>query len=469
MSSLPQVAIVGRPNVGKSSLLNRFAGRRISIVDAVAGVTRDRVTAVKELSPPLELDTYDTRWVEFTDTGGWGVYTTDDTRIDDAGCDLATLTKDIEGQIGEAMDQAAVILFVVDARDGVVSLDETVVGLIRRRQLEDRVILVANKVDDESWEAHAMEAAGLGLGVPECVSATSGYGAKRLLEKIWERVKPVETPAAAEMKVAIVGCRNAGKSTLINALAGEERCIVSEIAGTTRDAVDVRFEMAGRPFIAIDTAGVRRRKSFSGNVEYYAYHRMLHAIRRSDVVMFMIDATRKVSQVDRKLAQELQRQYKPTVIVLNKWDLAPEDADAESFGEYLTRELRGLDFAPIVLVSAKDGEGIEDVVSMAFNLREQSRHRETTGQLNSTIESILKHRGPSSRLGTQAKLFYVSQVAIDPPTIALVVNDPKLFEGRYERYLLNRLREEMPFCEVPIRLLFSKRSRKSLQDVKTRQ
>ena len=467
--SLPIVAIVGRPNVGKSSLLNRFAGRRISIVDDVPGVTRDRVTALAELEPPLELDTTDTRWVEFTDTGGWGVYTTDDTRIDDAGCDLATLTSDIEGQIGEAMQRATVILFIVDARDGVVPLDETVVDLIRKRQLEDRVIIVANKVDDESWEPHAMEAAGLGMGVPQCVSATSGYGIRDLQELIWTRVEQAETPADAEMQVAIVGCRNAGKSTLINALAGEERCIVSEIAGPTRDAVAVRFEMAGRPFVAIDTAGLRRRKSFSGDVEYYAYHRMLHAIRRSDVVLFMIDATRKVSQVDRKLAQELQRQFKPTVLVLNKWDLTPDGTDPEEFAEYLTRELRGLDFAPIVLVSAVEGEGLEDVVTMAFNLREQARHRETTGKLNNVIESILKHRGPSSRLGTQAKLFYVSQVATNPPTIALVVNDPKLFEGRYERYLMNRLREELPFSEVPIRLMFSKRSRKGLQDLKTGQ
>jgi len=465
--SLPVVAIVGRPNVGKSSLLNRFAGRRISIVDDVPGVTRDRVTALAELEPPLELQTTDTRWVEFTDTGGWGVYTTEDTRIDDAGHDLASLTSDIEGQIGEAMERARVILFIVDARDGVVPLDQTVVDLIRKRQLEERVIIVANKVDDESWVPHAMEAAGLGMGIPQCVSATSGFGIRDLQEEIWTRVEQGEVPADAEMKVAIVGCRNAGKSTLINALAGEERCIVSEIAGTTRDAVDVRFEMSGKPFVAIDTAGLRRRKSFSGDVEYYAYHRMLHAIRRSDVVLFMIDATRKASQVDRKLAQELQRQFKPTVLVLNKWDLVPEGTDSEEFADYLTRELRGLDFAPIVLVSAENSEGLEDVVTMAFNLCEQSRHREPTGKLNTVIESILKQRGPSSRLGTQAKLFYVSQVAINPPTIAMVVNDPKLFEGRYERYLMNRLREEMPFSEVPIRLIFSKRTRKGLQDLKT--
>ncbi len=467
--SLPQIAIVGRPNVGKSSLLNRFVGRRISIVDAVPGVTRDRVSAIVELQPPQDDHDTETRWVEFTDTGGWGVYTTNEERIDDAGCDLAALTQDIEGQIGAAMQSAAVILLVIDATDGLLPLDHVVVDLLRKRNLLDRVVLVANKVDDESWEAHAMEAASFGLGEPMCVSATSGYGQRHLREEIWQRVECVQEPAESEMQVAIVGCRNAGKSTLVNALAGEERCIVSEIAGTTRDAVDVRFEMEGRAFTAIDTAGLRRRKSFSGDVEYYAYHRMLQAIRRSDVVMFLLDATRRISQVDRKLAQELQRQFKPVVIVLNKWDLVPEGTDPEEFVEYLTKHLRGLDYAPIVLVSAEVGEGLEDLVTMAFNLREQSRHRESTSKLNAVIESILKHRGPSSRLGTQAKLLYVSQVATNPPTIAMVVNDTKLFEGRYERYLMNRLREELPFSEVPIRLLFSRRTRKSLQDLKTRQ
>ena len=467
--SLPQIAIVGRPNVGKSSLLHRFVGRRISIVDAVPGVTRDRVSAVVELLGPREDGDVEPRWVEFTDTGGWGVYTTDEERIDDAGCDLASLTEDIEGQIGAAMQGAAVILMVIDASGGVLPLDEVVIDLLRKRGLLDRVVLVANKVDDESWEPHALEATSLGIGTAWCVSATSGYGIRKLLEEVWRLVDGVEVPTDSDMNVAIVGCRNAGKSTLVNALAGEDRCIVSEIAGTTRDAVDVRFEMEGRAFTAIDTAGLRRRKSFSGDVEYYAYHRMLQAIRRSDVVMFLIDATRRVSQVDRKLAQELQRQFKPVVLVLNKWDLVPEDTDPAEFAEYLTRQLRGLEYAPIVLVSADAGEGLQDLVTMAFNLRQQSRHRESTGTLNSVIESILKHRGPSSRLGTQAKLLYVSQVATNPPTIAMVVNDPKLFQGRYERYLMNRLREELPFSEVPIRLLFSRRSRKSLQDLKTGQ
>jgi len=268
------------------------------------------------------------------------------------------------------------------------------------------------------------------------------------------------------MKVAIVGKRNAGKSTLINALAGEERVIVSEIAGTTRDSIDVRFEMKDRSFLAIDTAGLRKRKSFAGSIDYYAYHRMLQSIRRAEVVLFMVDATEPISKVAQKLGQELQRQFKPTVLVVNKWDQVGEGVTPDDYLEYLTRQLRGLDFAPIVMISAKEGEGLEDVVAMAFNLYEQSGHREPTGRINSVVDAILKKRGPSSRLGTQAKLLFASQVDVRPPTLALVVNRPQLFKGRYERYLMNRLREELPFSEVPIRLIFSKRKRIDLQALK---
>ena len=465
--ALAQIAIIGRPNVGKSSILNKLARQRVSIVDAVPGVTRDRVSVTLELDAPVDLKTREKRWIELSDTGGWGVYTTDDERIDDAGCDLNALTNDIEAQIGTAMAGADLILFVIDAQSGLMPLDHVVTDLLRKRGLADRVRVIANKVDGDSWEAHAMEAAGLGFGEPLCVSATSGRHMRRLRELLWNAAEPHrDAPVDEDMKLAIVGCRNAGKSTLINALAGEERCIVSEIAGTTRDAVDVRFEMQDRAFLAIDTAGLRKRKSFSGDVEYYAYHRMLQAIRRADVVLFLVDATRKVSQVDAKLSQELQRQFKPTVIVVNKWDEVDGEASPEAYAEYLTKELRGLDYVPIVLASALKGQGLEDVVKMAFNLHEQATHREGTGSINSVIKTILKKRGPTSRLGSQAKLFYAAQVATQPPTIALVVNDPKLFEGRYERYLMNRLREELPFSEVPIRLMFSKRSRRDLQALK---
>jgi len=470
--ALPQIAIVGRPNVGKSSLLNRLARRRVSIVDPTPGVTRDRVSMVMELDPPLEAPAGSPdKLVEVIDTGGYGVYTAEGGRFNEIGEDLAQLTPFIEQQIAAARRSAALILLVIDAQAGITPLDETIANLLRKEGVAENVLLVANKVDAENWVAHGLEAANLGLGQPLCISATSGFNMRDLIDAMYQRVsieagQQQTEDAEADLKLAIIGKRNAGKSTLINALAGEPRVIVSEIAGTTRDSVDVRFELEGRSMLAIDTAGVRKRKSMADDIEYYAYHRMLSAIRRCDVALLLLDATQDVAQVDKKLAQELQRQYKPTVIVVNKWDLVADTLKPDDYLDYLTRELRGLDYAPIVFISAKDNEGLRDAVAMAFNLQQQAHHREPTGKLNALVQEILQQRGPSSRLGTQARLFYVSQVDVNPPTIAMVVNEPKLFEGRYERYLMNRLRDELPYSEVPIRLVFSKRARRELSEMK---
>ncbi|MFO0875211.1 MAG: ribosome biogenesis GTPase Der [Phycisphaerales bacterium] len=475
--SLPIVAIVGRPNVGKSSLMNRLAGRRVSIVDPAPGVTRDRVTSIVELPPPTDAGDEDDaapRLVELMDTGGYGVYTADGDRFDDVGADLSTLTDDIESQIRLATERAALILFVVDAQSGVTVLDETVASMLRKAGHADRVLLVANKCDDEHWEAHALDAARLGFGEPMCVSALSGHRRRTLAETIWSRIPSqrddpsaaAERAASNEFKLAIVGRRNAGKSTLVNALAGEPRVIVSEIAGTTRDSVDVRLQYEGRAITVIDTAGVRKRKSFADDVEWYAAQRMLRSIRRADVVMLLIDATEEVTQVDKKLGQELLAQFKPTVIVINKWDKVQDRLEPQQYLDYLTQELAGLEFAPIVFASGATGEGLKEAVAMAVNLHRQAEHREPTAKLNQIVERILAQRGPSSKLGTRAKLLYIAQIGVSPPTIVMVVNDPKLFEGRYERYLLNRLREALPFSEVPIRLIFSKRKRKSLEELK---
>ena len=467
--SLPRVAIVGRPNVGKSSLMNRLARKRISIVDPTPGVTRDRVNVVLEIEPPKNTPKGTPhRFADIYDTGGWGVYTVEGKHIDDAGHDLRELTQEIEAQIQEAMDHSELILFIVDAQSGITPLDVTVAKLLRRSGVGERTVVVASKVDSRSWEAHGHEAASLGLGEVLCVSSTSGHGIVALTNTLWERLGELGEveQKSEELRLSIVGKRNAGKSSLVNAFAGENRVIVSEIPGTTRDAVDVQFEIDGKILTAIDTAGVRKQKSFSDDIEYYAYRRMLHSIRRSDVAMLLIDATERISQVDKKLSTELQRQFKPTVLVVNKWDLVDDKVTPEDYLEYLTKELRGLDYAPIVFVSANEGEGVKDAVAMAFNLKTQSSHRETTGKLNAVLKEILKERGPSSRLGTAAKLLFVSQIGVSPPTIAFVVNEPSMFEGQYERYLMNRLREELPYSEVPIRLLFTKRQRKSLEELK---
>jgi GTPase len=470
---LPRIAIIGRPNVGKSSLFNRLAGRRISIVDPTPGVTRDRVSHTIEIPAPTDLAEGEPRYAELIDTGGYGVYAAEGKRFDDAGEDLSRLTGAIEAQIRAAADEADVILFVIDAHSGITPLDQTIAAMMRRNGHAPKVVMVANKVDDESWEPNAVEAASLGFGNAIMVSATSGYRRRTFFESIWEELgrrisKDAMPGREAEMKLAIVGRRNAGKSSLINTLAGQPRVIVSEIAGTTRDAIDVRFEIEGKAMLAIDTAGVRKRKSWADEIEGFAYQRMLNAIARADVCVLLLDATEKCSQVEKRLAQELQDNFKPVVIAVNKWDLVEKKLKPASYLDYLEQEFPGLSFAPIVFLSAATGSAVKDLVRMAFNLHRQTNHRETTGRLNAVIRDILAERGPSSRLGTRAKVFYVSQIDVRPPTIVMVVNKPDLFKGQYERYLLNQLREHLPFSEVPIRLVFSERKRISFSELASR-
>ena len=390
-------------------------------------------------------------------------------RFDDAGEDLSALAPDIEAQIFAAVEGATIVLFTIDAQSGITALDEKIAQLLRRTGNTDRVIQVANKVDGPSWEVHALDAAKLGFGDTLSVSTKAGSGIRHLMEALWTRLgsRPDEPPASPEMKVAIVGRRNAGKSSLVNALAGAPRVIVSEIAGTTRDSVDVRFESDGRIFIAIDTAGIRKRKSWADDVEFYSHNRTEVALRRADVALLLLDATEPVSQVEKQLAGELVEAFKPTVIVVNKWDLVEAKQTPNDYLEYLTQELPMLSFAPLVFISAKNGDGTSDAIAMAFNLHTQASHRETTGKLNALVQKILTERGPSSKLGTIAKIYYISQIETNPPTIAMVVNKPELFEGAYERYLLNRLREELPYSEVPIKLIFSAR-RRDPDDVKNR-
>jgi GTP-binding protein len=459
---LPIVAIIGRPNVGKSSLFNRLIGRRVSIVDPTPGVTRDRIEALLEIpADPVREPEGETIHADLCDTGGFGIYTAEGARFDDAGKDLSLLRGDIESQIAAAAERATVVLFTLDAAEGIVPLDREVAALLRRRGLADRVLLVVNKADDESWLQRLGEFGELGFGEPTGVSAKNGFGIRRLQRLLRERLAGhAEAPPASEMRVAIVGRRNAGKSTLVNALAGQPRVIASEIAGTTRDSVDVRIEIKGRTLVAIDTAGVRKRKSWADQIERYSHERSIEAIRRCDVAVLLLESTSPTSQVEKALATEILDRYKPVVIAVNKWDLVERKLSPEDYLAHFEQELPALSYAPLVFISAEKGEGLEDLVAMAFNLHKQSMHREGTGALNAAVTRILENRGPSTRLGTQAKVYYASQIAVQPPTIALVVNKPELFEGPYERYLVNRLRDVLPYSEIPIRLRFSPRSRR---------
>jgi GTP-binding protein len=496
---MPRVAIVGRPNVGKSSLLNMLAGQKVSIVDPTPGTTRDRVSVIVELKPPDGRGPI--KPAELTDTGGYGVYVAEDQRYNEIGADLSSLTKDIENQIAEAVRGADVILFCVDAQAGVTPQDEVVARMLREGKFQspDRkrggatakaksasrggaanergetkvrtpapkmppIRVIATKVDGPRWEAHGHEIAALGLGEPLLVSAKSNYFRREFLDTLYEMLpEPAAEDAAAanvDMKLAIVGKRNAGKSSLVNALAGQKRVIVSEIAGTTRDAVDVRFEMGGKSLLAIDTAGLRRKKSFANRIEHFAFDRAQRAIDRADVVLLLVDATEALSQVDEQLAMVVQKAYKPVVIVVNKWDLAEGQTDERGrpattgrYEDYLRKELKGLTFAPIAFVSAESGLNLKATIKVAFDLLEQSNTRVTTGKLNRLIQGVLETSNPPSKLGTRAKCLYVAQVATHPPTIVLVVNRPELFTPNYQRFLVNRFREELPYAEVPIRLL----------------
>jgi len=428
------VAIVGRPNVGKSSLFNCLARQRIAIVDPTAGVTRDRITTIIEARD---------RYFELVDTGGMGIE------------DADALTAEIEDQITLAIEEADVLVMVVDVREGVVPLDRRVADRLRRQQKP--VILVANKADSEKHDTDAATFFALGLGDPLAVSATERRNRDALMAAILDRLPEAdyEKPVETAMKIAIVGKRNAGKSTFINSLAGEPRVIVSEVPGTTRDSVDIRIEKDGLVYTVIDTAGLRRRAKVKDDVEFYSRVRAEQAIRRADVVMHFIDSTVPLSKVDKHLGSFIFEHRKPVVLVVNKWDLAKDQATTGDYGEYIGRELPGLEFAPIAFTTALDGRNTERSLDVARSLFKQSHTRVVTSQINKAIEEAVRRRKPpSGKHGQIIRLYYGTQVAVDPPTITLFVNDPVHVTADYARYLVNRFREMLPFAEVPIRLIF---------------
>lgn len=434
--ALPAVAIVGRANVGKSTLFNRLARRRLAIVDPTPGVTRDRLTTTI---------THQDRRFELIDTGGLG------------GPDESALHRDVEEQVEVALRRADVIVFLVDVRSGLLPLDEELARQLRT--LEKPVILVANKADTPRLAEEAREFFALGLGEPLAVSAAEGLGRGELLDRIVELLPPsTASEAEEEFALAIVGRRNVGKSTFVNRLAQEERVIVSEVPGTTRDAVDVRFEVDGHRYLAIDTAGLRRRGRLADSVEFYSIARTRRAVRRADVVLLLMDITQPVGRLEKQIAATVEEHYKPVVLVLNKWDLA-RGYRPERFTDYLARQLPALEYAPVALVSAKEGVGVLEVLEVARDLYRQASTRVTTGQLNRVVEEAMQVRGPHRRARRPPKVLYATQVSVRPPTVVLFVNDPDIFDAAFTRFLANRLRERLPFSEVPIRLLYRRRRR----------
>lgn len=429
--AVPVVAIVGRPNVGKSSLFNWLAGRRIAIVDSTAGVTRDRLSTL--------IKAHD-RFFELVDTGGMGVHDTDN------------LTLQVERQIEAAVDQAAVLLFMVDVRTGLVPLDDEVAR--RLRYTDKPIILVANKCDTEELEPQAAEFYKLGRGKLVCVSTHQNRGKDELLDLIVERLPEQEAPDPnldVTMKLAVVGRRNTGKSTFINSLAQAERMIVSEVPGTTRDSVDVRFERDGQVFIAIDTAGLRRKGSISSDIEFYTMHRAQRSIRRADAVLLFLDPRVRVSKVDKQLAEYILEHRKPAIFVVNKWDLmAPMPTG--KFGNYMRATFPNLDFMPVAFITAKSGRNVQAVLNLAQSLLKQATIRVSTNEVNKVLKQALIKTPPPMRMNRRPKVFYGTQVAVRPPTIVLFTNGPELFDDPYQRYLVKSLRDALPFSDVPIEL-----------------
>jgi GTP-binding protein len=442
---MPKVAIVGRPNVGKSSLFNWLAGRRISIVDPTPGVTRDRITA------PIEVEG---KYFELTDTGGMGIE------------DIDKLTEDVEKQIRLAIDQSDALLFVVDARTGPVPLDDEVAR--RLRSIKKPILLVANKCDHAGLDVNMVEFYQFGFGDPHAVSTRENRGKHELLDWIVANItfrSDDEVPdPLKEIKLAIVGRRNTGKSTFINCLAQEERTIVSEVEGTTRDSIDVRYDRDGVKIIAIDTAGVRHKGSVKTDIDFYSMARAERSIRRADVVLHFFDAPKTVSMVDKQLAGYILENYKPAIFVVNKWDLVKDSAATGEFADYLRKVFPNLDHVPIAFITAKDGKNVQKLVNLAQNIHKQSALRVGTGDLNRVLKDAMTAQGPPVRQNRMPKVYYATQVAMFPPTIVLFTNGPELFDKTYLRYLMKAFRNHLPFPDVPIKMYVRARNREDMGD-----
>ena len=438
---IPRVVIVGRPNVGKSSLFNWLVEKRIAIEDPTAGVTRDRLVQRIEL---------DGRVVELVDTGGMGFDDPDG------------LTAQIDAQIEAGLAEAALVVFVVDVRAGLVGIDAEVARRVRRAGAP--VLLVVNKADAPVFDPQAHEFAALGLGPPLVVSVRQNRNRGPLIDAIVARLPPrsadePDSAALPEMKLAIVGRRNVGKSTFVNALAREERVITSPVAGTTRDSVDVRFEVDGRAFLAIDTPGLRRTKSRTTDIDFYSTHRAQRSVRRADVVLLFFDATEPIGKVDKQLAETITEEAKPVVFVVNKWDLYAADVKKREWTQYLRDTFRTMPWAPVAFVTAKTGRNAKATVDTAQRLFRQSRERVPTARLNDVLrDAVAANQPPADPRGRPVRLYYATQVEVAPPTIVISASAPRSVSDPYRRYLLNTFHEALPFEEIPIRLLIRGRS-----------
>ncbi|CAA9580944.1 MAG: GTP-binding protein EngA [uncultured Thermomicrobiales bacterium] len=435
----PIVAVVGRPNVGKSTLFNRLVGERRAIVQDIPGTTRDRVYG-----------TTDWGGVEFTliDTGGLQ----DDREIDAES--LTEIARNTKNQAKAAIDEADVIVFLVDARSGPTSGDHEVADLLRRA--DKPTILVANKAESAVRRDGVFEFYELGLGDPMAISAYHGTGTGDLLDKVVESLPEAEQVEETDgPAIAIVGRPNVGKSRLLNALLGQERSIVSDVPGTTRDSIDTELTWAGQPLTLIDTAGIRRRGRIEQGVEQFSVIRSMRAIDRSDVVLLVVDATEEFTAQDLHIAGYIEEQKKGIVVVINKWDLI--EKDAKTMDEYKARAREQLDFvpyAPLVFVSAKFGQRVHQVLDTALMVVAERQKRVPTAALNTLLRESVAAHPPPSKPGKWLKFYYATQADVAPPTFIFFCNDPVQLHFSYKRYLENQLRGQFGYTGSPIRLSF---------------
>lgn len=435
----PIVAIVGRPNVGKSTLFNRLVGERRAIVEDEPGTTRDRVYG-----------TTDWGGIEFTiiDTGGLQ----DEKEIE--GASLAEIARNTRNQAQSAIEEADVIVFLVDAKHGLTAGDHEVADLLRRA--DKPTLLVANKAESAQRRDGVFEFYELGLGDPIAISSYHGTGTGDLLDRVVEALPEAEEEAEHEgPAIAIVGRPNVGKSRLLNALIGQERSIVSDVPGTTRDSIDTQLEWAGQPVTLIDTAGIRRRGRIDQGIEKFSVIRSMRAIDRSDVVLLVIDANEGFTAQDLHIAGYIEEQKKGIVVVINKWDLI--DKDATTMDEYRAKAREALDFvpyAPLVFVSAKFGQRVHQVLDTALMVVAERTRRVPTSALNTLLREAVAAHPPPSRPGRWLKFYYATQADVAPPTFIFFCNDPMHIHFSYRRYLENKMRDAFGYIGTPIRMSF---------------
>ncbi len=432
---IPVVAIVGRPNVGKSTLMNRISGRRVSIVDDMPGVTRDRLYADCEwCGKPFTL----------IDSGG----------IDD-GTDDITLS--VKRQAYDAVEICDVVIFLTDMKQGVLSGDTDIADVLRRSNKP--IVLAVNKADTSSRE-NVYDFYSLGLGEPYAISAEHGSGVGDLLDAVTENFERADGENKSALKIALVGKPNVGKSSLLNKFCGYERSIVSDVAGTTRDAIDSAVTVGGEEYILIDTAGMRRKREIAaGSIERYSVLRAIAAIKRADAVAVVMDASSGITEQDEKIAGLVHESGKPSVIVLNKWDAVEKDTHTiNGFNDELKERLAFMSYFTSVTVSAKSGLRVEKILTEAKKSWENATRRISTGLLNELVGQAIAATEPTSHKGRRPKILYVSQPGVTPPLFVFKVNDPKLIHFSYERYLENSIRRAFDFSGTPIQMKFVGRS-----------